>query len=233
MLSNPKQCILLGGGSSLKEGLPLGLWDALKDRFTIGLNYSYKVFPSTCQTFVDSTFYNTEKKELDKLPMIIGQARNIKTKGSNLIPLPCGTTWDRTLNTGAYSSRLCGIYTLSLSIYLLDEGEIFLLGYDNGSISKTLDDKKRRISHWYQGEIEHRGVGKCSYYDVKDRDEKDYGVYKQEQRIRIYNVSLQSNIRIFPKISYDEFFKKLDTNRYNQDELRLLIKTKLQGKYKF
>jgi hypothetical protein len=228
----PSQLILIGGGSSIKEGISLGLWDKLQGRFTIGTNYSYKVFPATAQTFVDNTFYNTEKTELDKLPIVIGQPRNIKEKGGNLIPLSCGAGYTRNLQGGVYSARLCGIYTLSLAIYLLDEGEIFLLGYDNGSINKDFDEKKRRATHWYQGEIEHRGVGKCSYYDVKDRGEKDYGVYKQEQRVRIYNVSLQSNIPVFPKISFKEFFQKLDKNTYDQNELRLLIKTKLQGKYK-
>jgi hypothetical protein len=231
-MNNPKQLILIGGGSSVKEAIPLGLWDKLQGKFTIGLNYSYKVYPATCQTFVDSTFYNQQINDIEKLPMIIGQARNIKKKIPTLIALPCSAIYTRDLQKGAYSARLCGIYTLSLGIYLLDEGEIFLLGYDNGTISKTVDEKRRPISHWYQGEIEHRGVGKCSYYDVKDRGEKDYGVYKQEQRVRIYNVSLQSNIPVFPKISFKEFFQKLDKNTYDQNELRLLIKTKLQGKYK-
>ena len=231
-MNKPTQLVIIGGGFSIKEGLSLNLWDKLKGHFVIGTNYAYKFNDFTFNTFVDSTFYNTGKEELDKLPMIIGQARNVKAKGSNLIPLQCGSTWDRTLKGGCYSARLCGIYTLSLAIYLLDEGDLFLLGYDNGAITKELDNKKRKISHWYQGEIEHRGVGRVNYYDIKDRGERDYGVYKQEQRVRIYNVSLQSNIPVFPKISYEEFFQKLDTNLYNQDELRLLIKTKLQGKYK-
>jgi len=230
MRNNLNQLILIGGGSSIKEALSLGLWEKLKDKFTIGTNYSYKVFSATCQTFVDATFYNTEKENLDKLPMIIGQTRNIKVRGENLISLSCGSEYDRNLSKGVYSARLCGIYSLSLAIYLLDIGELFLLGYDNGAITKDVDNKNRRISHFYQGEIEHRGVGKCNYYDSKNRGERDYGVYKQEQRVRIYNVSLQSNIPIFPKISYNEFFSKLDTNIYDQNELRNYIKEKLKGK---
>lgn len=222
-----KQLILIGGGSSIKEGISLGLWNKLEDKFTIGLNYSYKVFPATIQTFLDATFYNNERKALDKLPMLIGQTRNIKNKGSNLLALSCGAIYNRNLQGGAYSCRLCGIYTLSLAVYLLNEGEIFLLGYDNGAITKNLDEKKRCISHWYQGQIEHRGVGKTSYYDVKDRGDKDFGVFKNEKKIKVYNVSPLSHINIFEKIDYATFFSKLNTETYSQDELRLFIKTKL------
>ena len=226
-MNMPKQLILIGGGSSIKEGIPLGLWEKLKDKFTIGLNYSYKIFPATFQTFVDSTFFNERRLELEQLPLVIGQGRNIKNPPHNLLPVPCISGYDRNLTKGIHSGRLCGIYSLSLAIYLLNEGEIYLLGYDNGSITKDLDNKKRRNTHWYQGQIEHRGVGKCSYYDVKDRGDKDYEVYKNEQRVHIFNVSLQSKINIFPKISYEEFFSKLDTNLYKQNELREYVKQRL------
>jgi len=226
-MNKPNQLIILGGGSSIQEGISLGLWDKIKDKFSIGTNYSYKFFSSTLQTFVDSTFFNNQREELEKLPLIIGQNRNIKNIPANMLPIPSNSVYNRNLKGGIYSAKLCGIYSLSLAIYLLDEGEIFLLGYDSGAINKNLDDKKRKITHWYQNKIEHRGIGKTNYYDVKDRGDKDYGVYKQEKRVHIFNVSLQSKINIFPKISYEEFFKKLDNEIFNQEELRNYIKQKL------
>jgi len=229
-MNNPKQLIILGGGSSLQDGLSMGLWDKIKGHFVVGTNYSYKFFDSTLQVFVDSSFYNNQKIELERLPLIIGQCRNIKVKLPNTMAIKSNSVYNRDLKGGIHSAKLSGIYALSLSIYLLDVGEIYLLGYDLGSVSKKLDDKKRKITHWYQGQTEHRGVGKVSYYDVRDRGEKDFGCFRNEKKIHIYNVSPLSKINVFPKISYEQFFKQLDTETFNQDELRLLIKTKLHEK---
>jgi hypothetical protein len=231
-MNNPKQLIILGGGSSIKEGLSLGLWDKIKEHFVVGTNYSYKFFDSTLTVFVDSTFYNNQKIELERLPMIIGQCRNIKVKLPNTLAIPANSIYTRDLKGGIHSAKLSGIYALALSIYLLDIGEIYLLGYDLGAVSKSLDDKKRPITHWYQNQTEHRGVGKISYYDAKDRGDKDFGCFKNEKDVKIFNVSLKSKINVFPKISYEEFFKQLNEETFNQDELRLLITTKLKGKYK-
>lgn len=65
---------------------------------------------------------------------------------------------------------------------------------------------------------------------MQGRAGKDFGVYRDEKKIKIYNVSPKSHINIFDKISYEDFFKKLDKNTYNQDELRQHIKNKLKGK---
>ena len=227
MRNNLNQLIILGGGASIQEGLSKGLWDKLKWRFVIGTNYSYKFFKSTFQTFVDGSFYNKNSKELEKLPLIVGRNKNLKPKLNNTIGIPCSAKYNRELKDGIYKGNLTGIYTLSLAIYLLDIGEIFLLGYDSGAIKKDLDNKKRPISHFYQGQCEHRGIGKVNYYTSKDRDEKDYGAYRKETKIKIYNVSPKSNIRVFTKITYDEFFKELDTNEYDQNALREYVKSKL------
>lgn len=231
-MNKPSQLIILGGGSSLKEGLDLGLWDKIKGHFVIGTNYSYKFFDSTVQVFVDSSFYNTQKIELERLPLIIGQCRNIKIKLSNTLSIPANSVYTRDLKGGIHSAKLSGIYALSLAIFLLDIGEIFLLGYDNGAITKNLDNKKMRKTHWYQNNFNHRGCGKVSYYECKDRDKKDYGCFEQEKLVKIWNVSPLSHINIFEKINYNTFFSKLNTNLYDQTELRDYIKVKLQGKYK-
>ena len=60
-----------------------------------------------------------------------------------------------------------------------------------------------------------------------------YGLKKELQEIKIYNVSPQSKINTFPKLSYDEFFNimKSNPNFVNQDEARNEIK-KIIGKKK-
>ena len=36
------QLIIIGGGASINKGVNKGLWAALRGRFTIGINYSYR-----------------------------------------------------------------------------------------------------------------------------------------------------------------------------------------------
>lgn len=232
MKNNVKQLIIIGGGTSLKEGIEKGLWSKLQYKLTFGCNYSYKFFESTAQVYVDTTFYNDliKTNDLKKLALIIGQGRNIKERPSNSLVIPCNAKYTRELKDGCYSGALVGLYALSLGIYLLEEGEIFLLGYDYGSIDNQLDSKNRKHTHFYQEQVDHRGIGKTSWYDSKDRASKDFGVYSREKKIKIYNVSLQSKIELFEKIDYDTFFAKLDANTYDQTALRDWIKNELRGK---
>jgi hypothetical protein len=231
MRNNLNQLIIIGGGSSIKEGIEKDLWNKIKGHFILGTNFSYKFLEATAQCYVDTNFYDKNFEDLKTLPLVIGQGRKIKQKAENTLTISCISKYDRNLKNGIYAANLVGLYSLSLAIYLLDIGEIYLLGYDYGTINNNLDEKNRRISHFYQGKIEHRGIGKCNWYDTIGRSDKDFGVYKEENKIKIYNVSPKSNINIFEKIDYDTFFKKLDNNVYDQESLRTFIKEKLNGKY--
>ena len=53
----PKQLIIIGGGTSIKEGIKKGLWKRLRGKWTIGINYAYRYFDSTMLCFCDSKFY--------------------------------------------------------------------------------------------------------------------------------------------------------------------------------
>ena len=249
IIVNPKQLIIIGGGYSLKEGISKGLWDKIKSKFVIGLNYSYNYFPNpTIQCFVDRLFYAKEskKEKFQNLSLIIGTEHKID-RLSNTIMLKDNSKYKRDIRLGCYKSSLVGLFALSLGIYLLDIGEIYLLGYDMGELRKkdyekfltskheidklVIKDKKNRaLTHFYQGNIEHRGVGKIAYYNDKDRAKNDFGIYKKEKKVKIYNVSLVSKIPsdIFEKISYDQFFKKLDNKQYDQNLLIQQIKNKLK-----
>lgn len=234
-LDKIKQLVIIGGGTSLREGISKGLWNKLRNHFVIGTNYSFLYYPNpTIQTFVDNKFYTDQQEGLSKLPLIIGRKHNIKKPLPNTILLPASSSkYHRDLKGGIYKASLCGIFSLSLGIYLLDqigrEGEkrLFLLGFDFGGQGK--DSKGRALTHFYQGEIIHRGIAKCNYYEMTGRGERDFGVFRNEKIIKIFNVGLKSNIPCFPKISYDEFFELLDKKQYNQEELRQYIKEKLKG----
>lgn len=234
MLKKPKECIIIGGGSSISEGISKGLWNKLKGKFTIGTNYSYKFFEPTIQTYVDSTFYNQNVNELKNLPLVIGQGRNTVKNPElpNAFAIPCNSVYNRNLEGGVYSAKLVGLYALSLAIYLLNTGTLWLLGYDYGNINDAKDKKNRKITHFYQNQIEHRGIGHTTWYDTKGRVEEDFGCYKNEKQCRIINVSPLSKINIFPKINYNQFFKELSPEIYDQNELREWIKNELKGKIK-
>ena len=223
-----KQIIIIGGGPSINEGIVKELWTKLSNHLTLGLNYSYNYFSSTAQIYVDEDFYLKELKTHDtfkKLPLIIGKHHKnlLKHDIPNTLMLPAKAQYDPTLKLGVYKSSLCGLFALSLAIYLQPK-EIFLLGYDYGGVGN--DSQKRAITHFYQGEIQHRGIGKINYYTAKGRAERDYKPFVGHANIT--NVSMNSNINVFPKITYDEFFKRLEDKQYSQDTLRTQIREKLQ-----
>lgn len=247
MLEQPKQLVIIGGGASIAEGVEKGLWEKLKNKFVIGTNYSYKFFPNpTCQCFVDNDFYFKNCEGMKNIGLIVGNRKRNIVPLPNTILLPPIAKYHRDVTHGVYKASLAGLFTLSLAIHLLDEGEIFLLGYDYGEARKSdfekyiknrvefsnvvLKDKRNRaITHFYQGDIEHRGIGKTNYYNAQNRADQDFKVYKDEKKVKIYNVSQISKIpsEIFEKLSYDEFFKKLNTETVNQGELQKIIREKI------
>jgi hypothetical protein len=228
-MNNINQAIIIGGGASINDGIALGLWEKIKDRFVIGINFSYKSYMPTFLTFVDaSTFYNLPEihPDLAKVSLIIGCPYQIKkeTMLPNTIFIMPTNTYSKDISKGVYSARLSGMYALTLAIHLLDKGEIFLLGYDLGAITQDKDAKGRDLTHYYQGQVNHGGIGKTAYYRIPHREEIDFAIYKKERDVKIYNVSPNSNLNIFEKIDYPTFFSKLDNNRYNQDQLVSEIK---------
>lgn len=226
-----RQLIIIGGGYSLKKPIEDGLWDKLKDKYAFGLNYNYKHFDSTCLMGVDDEFYNLEFENLKNIPLIVfGYDKDVKKWHPNTLKLKCHNKYlGRDLNQGVYSSRLTGMFALTLGVYLLDIGEIFLLGYDFGWKSDKVINKQY-ATHYYQGTIKHRGIGHISYYNSKGRIKSDFAPYKDEKKVKIYNVigDPESKIETFEKIDYNTFYKLLDNKIYNQKELRVEIRKKLK-----
>lgn len=227
-MNKPVQLIILGGGSSMSEGISKGLWEKLKDKFVIGINYSYNYFKDpTILCYCDKKFYNDERKRIKNLPLIIGkQHGQLHPEPNTIMLMTKADKYRRDIRNGVWKSSLTGIFALSLGIHLLDVGEIFLLGYDYCAIGKS--KRSENLTHFYQEEIQHRGTGRTNYYDSSGRGDKDFAPYKKEKKIKIYNVSLNSRINVFEKISYEDFFKKLDNKRYDQKKLRKFVKEKLK-----
>ena len=269
-MNYPNQLFLCGGGLSMREGVDKGLWQVLENKFTLGLNFSYKFFNSTFTCFIDPvSFYRKHRHELKDLPLLVGRyvsdiKRDILPNTIFLKPCP---NYTRDLNKGVYSCYLCGLWALSLAIYVLDVGEIYLLGFDNGSlpvekkdntitlktskggveievekvspellkkikktviIKRQIDKPLRAMSHWYQGKLEHRGVGRINFYHSSNKTNDLFKVYLGETKCKIFNVSPKSNLTVFPKLSYDEMFSRINPEIYNQAELQAWVRNKLE-----
>ncbi|KKM94773.1 hypothetical protein LCGC14_1194850, partial [marine sediment metagenome] len=202
------QLIIIGGGLSIQKGIKKNLWEKIGNRFTIGINYSYKYFQSTCLICMNYTdFYDTNRKTLKKLPLIVTCSR------------PHPSKWEENTILINKNFALSGILALYVGL-LLEPKEIFLLGYDYGG--------KDNNTHFYQNDINHQGIGKVVYYNHQGHVERDFNQFKNT-KTKIYNVSPNSNINSFEKIDYQTFFNKLDNVIINQYELKKEIKKSIGG----
>lgn len=227
------EAIIVGGGSSIKQADRSNLSLILASKFTILTNYSFKHFDGTFLTFVDRDFYKTRDtsknpdiyEELKKLQLIVGIRQNgveeFKLSNTILVNLTNSFNIENNRNNIFYSERcLTGIFALSLTSYLMNYvGKIFLLGFDW--------TKEGIDTHYYsKEEINHRGLQWIKPYKTHSST-KAFAPFNKLSNLKIYNVSLDSNIDVFEKISYVEFFNKLNNEVFSQEELRQEIRRKL------
>jgi hypothetical protein len=216
-----KQLIILGGGYSIKEGIEKGLWDKIKGRDVWSLNFAYEVMPflPTKELWIDINFFKNHISELQTLSNL-GVKLGAKAHSQyNDIPEIIQYHTSRNLkdyneiNKGKVyfigQKGLCGFLGLSVGLSEL-YNEIYLLGYDFGTTG--LNDKN---THFYQENtsIHSVGIGRPDIYRDENNivipEVKDFEVYLKEINTKIYNVSLNSNIQCFEKLSWEDFFKKL------------------------
>ena len=249
-----KQIIIIGGGRSILELTELGLWDKLKGNFTIGVNFSFKDYMPTALCCADFKFYtghidpviaindqgkkysidnNYNKKfhdELKKLPLIVAPSRidlsHPKVKMKNTILLPWTSAhkyYGKTNQEGEiYCTDQSGMWALGVACRLQPE-EIFLLGFDFGVSGNQC--------HYYN-HTKHRGTLEHVYGWYKRTSDKGCGAdyyylpfAMNNPNIKIYNVSLNSKINCFPKLTANVFFDKIKrTPREYPDALRTSIR---------
>lgn len=246
MTKIPSEVIIVGGGASIKPHIS-ELQPVLATKFTILINYAYKHFNGTFLTFYDRDFYKPRPdkdnpdiyEELKQLPLIIGINKN----GVDEFKLPNTILFERnnnsyqrenSLKNGFYTNNLAGVFSISLASFLLDySGTIYLLGFDWTRRPIDIIDKSNYTgrgnipTHYYEN-IKHRGVGLVGYYETHNYY-KDFDPFLKEKDVKIYNVSLESNINCFEKISYEQMFKQLNQDKINQEELRQEINIKLKS----
>lgn len=230
--------IIIGGGSSIKSLIARDLWNKIKNNITIGLNFSFRDFmptivcccdykfyvgkvgiqerkdPNTGEIYLDKTVFDPEfRSELTAVPLIVAPARNEMI--NDKLPNGEAVNKENTIFLPYYTEdiQLCGIWGLNVACKLYPD-RIFLLGFDYGDIGQG--------THYYT-HTNHRGIGLTKVYDDK---KLEYFESFIDSGIKIYNVSLDSNLKCFPKISGVTFFNMIKNNQiWNQDELRKYIRT--------
>lgn len=240
--------------NGFKHGLEPKLEQIIKHNYSIGLNFWFKFgCKTTFNLSGDYQFYEDNIEELKKLPLIIAsddpQLKNQKVSRihDNTILLPNSGIYygidSFQEKKGFYTKQLIGIYAITLAI-ALGFKEIYLLGYDcieiNGQTHfyqgvANLDDHKNIYVNgkFKDKRYKFRGVGKTpentyetsTYNHVKHINKTWFAPFDTElKKLKIYNVSINSVINTFPKISYSAFFQQIDDNHIDQIEARKDIK---------
>lgn len=221
-----KECIILGGGTSLKE--LEHHWDKIEGKDVWSLNSAWKIMPflPTREIWVDKSFF---KKSLPELIKLHERGVKLYSKEPVTVNLYSGyedmiTVYKANRHVERYTDDitrmfigglgLSGVFALSLAIH---EGyeRIFLCGYDFGT-----PQANEKQTHVYQNRMEDlrihsHGVGNLSVYRDKQgtikKHLKDFD-YFLSHKDKILNVSLFSNIHQFKKVSYEKMFDLLNNN---------------------
>jgi len=227
------EAIIVGGGASIKPYLA-ALQPLVATKFTILTNYAYKTFPGTILAFLDREFYVPDHakhyidpktirhpdiyEELKSLPLIV----TINDNGIEEFKLDNTILIDK-----KYRANLTGIFALKLLDLLQFQGTVYLLGFDwprrTGLPERdpNYSPKSDLQIHYY--DLKHKGSGYVGYYENHNPD-KDFAAFIKKETFKIYNVSLESNINCFEKISYEQFFRQLSNKIESQEELRKEIR---------
>lgn len=219
-----KECVILGAGNSISEGISKGLWAKIKGKEIWSLNSAFKTMPylPSKELWVDAAFFTHEVGNLQKLwsqgvELIAKEHKKYKPFRDRIKQYTIcrdlefyGKELMKNINlifTGGHG--FVGIFALSLACKM-EYNIIYLLGYDWGTIN--MDHHK---THYYQDDIKRlnihsAGAGQPEIYLGPEgkRFLKEFKVYKIEKS-KIYNVSLISNITEFEKISWEVFFEKI------------------------
>lgn len=210
-----KSVIIIGGGPSVKEGIELGLWEQIKGKEVWSLNYAYKTMPHlpAREIWMDKRFFKDNRDDLERLS---NQGVQLHARFFDLyVALPIKTyeiTRDeKEFDKAFYVSTLGQVGPLALSIAIKEGYDIiYLLGYDFGTTSPT--DK---FTHYYQDthKVISSGIGVPEIYLLPSGKPvgkiKSFKIFS-ERHHNILNVSLKSNLPYFPKISWEEFFNKIN-----------------------
>jgi len=209
----PNACFIVGGGPSLRSEYHERLKGLCSSALVVGTNLSYKFFDSDVHCVLDDDFYRQRQAELHQLPLIATRDRSairaIASPNSLFLPTSQNIYFgDESLKKGVYTNLMCGAFALTLAIWLYRKAhqpaDIYLLGFDFGGLTAG----KTITTHFYQADLamHHRGIGKVNFYNITKPREFWKPFLSPGPGINIYNVSLESKIPVFDKISYESMF---------------------------
>lgn len=218
-----KDVIIIGGGRSIKDAIEThDLWDKIKHKEIWSLNFAYKFMPytPTKQVWVDSAvFINYLQEHIDlyaKGVQLVARHRNevydlygfIQThKSSRALDIVVKSD-HKILYSGTLG--LCGGFAIDLACKQSYDN-IYLLGYDHGT--KTTTDKNTHFYLEQAKNLKSDGLKNPFVYltsnDKLQLGHEDFKYYLRYKDSKIYNVSPDSNIDAFPKISYEQFFTRI------------------------
>ena len=221
-----KSCILVGGGYSINDGLTKGLWEKIQGKDIWSLNHAFRTLPylPTRQVWVDIFFFNHSVILLED--MANKGVKMYAKRHQRYAALPNITQFWTSRNKTDYHGKeafkhnliyfgrmgLVGLFATSLAI-ADGYNQIYWCGFDFGT--RNMNDTK---THYYQEKINvlSGGIGKPEIYlkpDNSVREEvEDFSVFLKEEDVKIYNVSINSNIPYYEKIDWETFFNKLNEN---------------------
>jgi len=247
-------CVILGSGNSLQAGIALGLWKSLDNQVTIVINDLFQVYEGTCIVFGDWTFYRDRFDLLKTKPLIIGRSDGAfvrkDKKGQPLCPKADNTFLIKSsskyhginsIKEGCYTGILTGIFTISLAIGLGFK-IIYLLGMDNCEVNNkthVYQDSNLKPLTDEEGKVR-TGIGKnkenlykSGIYNKTDEQLNRFWLPFLEQKdVKILNVSPESRINIFKKLTYPEFLSQLTPNNLSQDIFRVHIQECIESQLK-
>lgn len=214
-----RECIICGGGNSVREAIDGGLWNKIQGREIWSVNYAFMTMPylPTRELWCDRDFF---KKNIDALQNISKQGVQCHTREHNAyINIPEIKQYKCTRDPNNKSNELfigqlglSGFFALHLAVK--EEYErIFLLGYDFGEIGQ--------YTHYYEGVLktESEGVGNHTVYKQEGNTRsnvKDFEMFTNPSlKSKIYNVSMISFIPFFEKITYEQMYRLLETDIQN------------------
>lgn len=238
-----KRLIIVGAGNSIRPELKNGLWDKLRSEYTFALNDVIYFYQPTVPIFADWYWYRERYDAIKNFSLSIGKydakifATHPEIKVPNVSPNtvflhPSNNKYygKESIEKGIYSGILCGCFGLTLGI-ALGFKEIYLLGHDFCEVNgKTHFYEKEKLQDQVIGLIKEKdgslrcGIGKDKRGNYRtgiyNKEPKlFFDVYKKSLKdVKIFNVSPESKIKTFPKISYKEFYEILETGHVEIDQ---------------
>lgn len=223
-----KTCILVGGGKSILDGIQLDLWNKIKGQEIWSINYAFLTMPylPTKQIWVDTTFFRNNISRLEELylkQVELVAKKNDRYNGINLLSgIKIINQYDTTREQATALKNpdklyighmgLSGTFAISLACKL-EYDYIYLLGFDFGTSSIT--DKHTHYYQYDKIDFISQGVNNPNVYMTQNSVKKDVNDYDYflNFKPKIYNVSPQSNINSFQKITYPQFYKQLTCDK--------------------